>query len=124
MTTIECKNVQEFKDKICELIDQQYNTVFRLREFTTNYDFCVHLKGVLEGIENISEFIKYIKIIEINGIEVNVVINSLKQGKLIDAIKLYRQVTGAFLKEAKEACERARDKLASDPNWSAPLREW
>jgi hypothetical protein len=30
---------------------------------------------------------------------------AIRQGKLINAIKIYRQVTGAGLKEAKEACE-------------------
>lgn len=30
---------------------------------------------------------------------------AIRQGKLIAAIKIYRQVTGADLKEAKETCE-------------------
>lgn len=30
---------------------------------------------------------------------------AIRQGKIINAIKIYRQVTGAGLKEAKDACE-------------------
>lgn len=52
------------------------------------------------------------------------VIVYIRAGKFIDAIKLHRQYTGWGLKESKDACERAREKLKVNPEWTAELKEW
>ena len=37
------------------------------------------------------------------------VLERIRAGRMIDAIKLYREITGVGLKEAKDACEALRD---------------
>jgi hypothetical protein len=43
------------------------------------------------------------------------VIAALNHGKLIEAIKIFREIYGVGLKEAKDACEAIRDALGLRP---------
>lgn len=58
------------------------------------------------------------------GSDVKEVITNIRGGKFIEAIKLHRQYTGWGLRESKDACERAREKLNANPEWTAELKEW
>lgn len=50
--------------------------------------------------------------LDLAGFRSQEVIDGIRDGKLISAIKAHRAITSAGLKESKESCERVRDALA------------
>lgn len=62
--------------------------------------------------------------IKCKGSDVREIIANILGGRFIEAIKLYRKYTGWGLKESKDACERAREKLNVNAEWTAELKDW
>lgn len=117
---------QQLKDSIVELIRIEADQQARFAHYCNGDTAKYHL-SIADHFGYIAAVVSSIQIEDAahSKSDADDVIRELKSDRFIWAIKLHRQYTKWGLKESKDACERYREKLRTNPDYyEANLRLW